>query len=279
MSKHFFQNATLRLVLLKTYRAYARSMVWRQGPKVFINSIPKAGTHLATAIIEEVPGLMQSRLHIDMWDVHSGKERLAPIADFKADVARFKRLLSEVRAGQIATGHLPWNPEIAAALRDMNFKVVFITRSPKDIVNSNLHYIKGLKRIYIHERLMREYATDEERRDAIEKGIPPRFPGDPCLDSIADIFKAYDGWANEESSEKLVLAFEDLVGMRGGGSQEKRIDSIKKIVAHVGLRPDPSVVEEIERASRSKRSFTFRSGKIGEGKSTSQASNSGAPSK
>jgi len=263
MSKHFFQNETLRLVLLRTYRFYARSMFWRRGPKVFINSIPKAGTHLATAIIEEVPGLMQSRLHIDMWDVHAGKEKFAPIGTFKADARKFRNLLATVRGGQIVTGHLPWNSVIYEVLSEMGFRVIFITRAPQDIVNSNFHYIKGLRRIYIHNRLMNDYSTDEERRQAIEEGIPPRFEGDPCLDGISSILQAYQGWLDLTDNRTLPIAFENLVGAAGGGSQEARTESIRKIMEHVSMADNPELVAQVERASRSKKSFTYRSGKIG----------------
>ena len=49
MSKNFVQNALLRQSLLTAYRGYARAQFWRSGPRIFVNSIPKAGTHLLTA--------------------------------------------------------------------------------------------------------------------------------------------------------------------------------------------------------------------------------------
>ena len=266
MSKHFFQNATLRLVLLKTYRAYARSMVWRQGPKVFINSIPKAGTHLATAIIEEVPGLMQSRLHVEMWDIHKGPEAVAPIEVFQPDIEQFRRMLATVRTGQIATAHLPWHPGLYEVAKAMGFKTIFVTRKPEDVERSTLYYIKGLRRHFMHRRLMEDYQTDEERLAAVRQGIPPRFPGDAALVGTNELRERFMGWAqNDEVNGSLVLNFEDIVGSRGGGSHAARKNAIGAILRHLDLEPSETLVNQIDSRSADKKSFTFRSGKIGSG--------------
>lgn len=264
MSKHFFQNATLRLLLLKSYRAYARSMFWRRGPKVFINSIPKAGTHLATAIIEEVPGLMQSRLHIEMWDIHEGPETLAPMDAFRPDIKKFKKLLATVRPGQIATAHLPWHPALYDAVEASGFRTIFITRQPEDVARSTLYYIKGLRRHFMHRRLMENYHSDEERLLAVREGIPARFEGDPSLEGTYDLRSRFMGWTRPGgANSSLVLEFEDLVGSNGGGSQSARRSAILSILGYLNM-PNPDVLaDEIDASSLNKKSFTFRSGKIG----------------
>ena len=45
MSKHFFQNELARKFLKKIYRMYAYSFMFSNKKKIFINSIPKAGTN------------------------------------------------------------------------------------------------------------------------------------------------------------------------------------------------------------------------------------------
>jgi Sulfotransferase domain. len=272
MSKHFFQNETLRLVLLRTYRFYARSMFWRRGPKVFINSIPKAGTHLATAIIEEVPGLMQSRLHIDMWDVHAGEEKLVPVPVFTPDVLKLRNLLATVRPGQIATGHLPWHPDLHQVLTDMGFNIIFVIRDPEDVVMSTFHYVKGLRRHFMYQRLMTDYATDAERIEAVRRGIPARFPGDTSLEGTYDLRARFLGWQNVTGwGAPLVLEFENIVGKRGGGSHDARRRSIDQIIRFVGMEPSKSLIDEIDARSINKKSFTFRGGKIGEGRQSGGA--------
>ena len=80
MSKNFVQNALLRKSLLTAYRGYARAQIWRSGPRIFVNSIPKAGTHLLTAELEKFPQLQNSRLHIQAHKVNAATAS----ADFKS---------------------------------------------------------------------------------------------------------------------------------------------------------------------------------------------------
>jgi hypothetical protein len=267
MSKYFFQNEILRSCLLSVYRGYARTHFWRNGERVFVNSIPKAGTHLATAVLTEVPGLMHSQLHVDMWQVHSGPEVNGSLEDFRPCSDRFRRLLSGVRGGQIVTGHLPWHPVLFDVLREMQFKTIFVSRNADDIVESNLHYIGGLRRHFMHDRLIGDFATEADRRKALMLGIPARFVGDDRLIGTADLVQGFLGWSKIADPAILHLTFEELIGERGGGSHQSRLDCIARVLAFLGKSSTADNVGRVHRRSLNKKSFTFRSGRINSGKS------------
>ncbi|WP_424934479.1 hypothetical protein [Amaricoccus macauensis] len=260
---NFFQNAVMRSVMLNLFTVATRSMFWRKGPRVFVNSIPKAGTHLLTSILEEVPGIMLSRAHIDVNDVAgSNWQAHSPMSQFELDVSKLVRFLRTIRGGQVASGHLPWVPEIIETLNELNFVTIFMSRNCDDILNSRYHYISGLRRHHLHSRLMEDYSNEAARRQALVDGIPWR-QDKPGTEPAAVYFAAYERW--ETNSGALQVRFEDLVGAHGGGSDIRRKEALAQILNAIGVPHDAVAVERLHQMSLNKKSFTLRSGRIGEG--------------
>ncbi|MEH6683730.1 MAG: sulfotransferase domain-containing protein [Qipengyuania sp.] len=249
MSKHFVQNSTVRKLGLTAYRLRARSQFWRTGPRVFINSVPKAGTHLVTAELAKVDQMQNSYLHLDnrrfsdSSDLSdgSGQIRLNVIT---ADIAK-------VQKGQFFTGHVAWDRGLEDMLREAGIKIVFVTRDPRAVLVSRYNYILGLKRHWLH-RFLNGYSKDpvERYRLLIEGHM-----GTPKLLSTTDRLLAYIPWIEREIVH--TIRFEDVVGTRGGRSDVQKEAELKLLATFLGL--DVEDVES-ETLTRETTSVTFRNG-------------------
>ena len=259
MSSHFFQSAKLRSVLISGYRLYARSQIARKGPKIFINSIPKAGTHLVTTILDEIPGIMHSRLHVDTWRISTVKRRQS-LMEFTLDKEAFIRELASVRAGQFASGHIPWHPCVLDTLKEQGFKTIFVTRDPEAILRSRFHYIAGLRRHPLHRQLMEDYDSEESRWAALRLGMPNRGAEKPGTDSYEQYLNAFSGWTEQNMDDQFhIVQFEELIGTKGGGSDAVRIEALDQLLNKLAL--NRLSANELHNRSLGKKSVTYRAGK------------------
>lgn len=231
MSKHFIQSAALRGLALAGLRAVARSQVWRTGPKIFVNSIPKAGTHLVTAELKTFPQLQNSWLHIETRQVNRLSVNQSRVSTVDIDKIKFQKLCNAVRSGQFFTAHLFYDPIICNDLQKRMVKTLFVTRDPRDVLISNLHYITKLKRHFLHKFFTETLRSDDDRLDTLVRGTP----GPPFVRSLRDTLAAYVPWIGADGV--LTIRFEDLVGSRGGGDDEARKQTLIRIASHCGLNP------------------------------------------
>ncbi len=251
MASHFFQNALARDVAIAGYRLYARSQVWRTGPRIFVNSIPKAGTHLLISELKRHPALQDSGLWVRARFVNQLAANNERIKDFDLDKQAFSRMVGTVRNGQFFWAHLHHDPKIFEVLSEGDIKTVFVIRHPLDVLVSNFHYIKSLKRHSKHDFFVNTLTTDAERIDALINGNQS-----PYMGSMRAKLEEYLGWLKEP--DVLTVKYEDLVGERGGGDDRLRGQTFAAIYEHCGLeRP-----ERLISADASRTSATFRKGKI-----------------
>lgn len=269
MSSNFVQNATLRSVGLGAYRLYAQAMFWRTGPKVMINSIPKAGTHLLTTYVQNSPSLMDAHLHIQRWDVlklptgapTESWDRVSLRDD------RLHKLLRTVRGGQIVTGHLYYLAAANEVFASQGFRVVNLVRNPRDMLVSRLHYILGLKRHHLHHALADQYPDGKSRLKALIVGP------DAGKDNVGGLFRPYRtmlegfvGWT--DAPDVLTLRYEDLVGAKGGGDRKVQEASLSRFFEHVGQPMSHEKIAEIIDEGAAQKSATLRKGRIGDWRET-----------
>ena len=259
----FFQSKQLRRGLIAGYRVYARSMFFLPGPRIFVNSVAKSGTHLLTRILESRPGTMLSGIHVPWWQCHTAPIEHGLTPDFEVDRDKFARCLAGARPGQIVTSHFPWRPEIAETLRAAGYAIVFQMRDPRDTLVSQLRYILGLRRHFLRERILSEFADDDARLMALITGAPPRGAGETApLEPIGVLLAHRVGWLGHPDIH--VCRFEDLVGARGGGDAEAQRREIEAVCAHVGRPIDDDGVTRLVAGLAKGKSATFRRGVIGD---------------
>ncbi len=258
-----FQNATLRTLILSGYRVYAKSIFFLPEPRILVNSIPKAGTHLLTAFLCELPKVMLSGTHIKNWKVNSNAHGPLDNDVFSFDVEAFEKLICAANTGQIITAHLPWMNTLAEVLTAHNVRTIFLIRDPRDVVVSKLHYIKSLQRHHFHDFLTRRIDNDEDRLMALIKGIDGEYKGRKYkMKSIGEILKDYSGWVKYHQA--ITTQFEMIIGDRGGGNIERQEAEFKRIADFVGRPLDRNRLREIVNRLATKSSFTLRRGIIGD---------------
>ena len=108
---------------------------------VFVNSIPKSGTYLLAAILEEL-GLDSTHWHVfeTFYDDYTD----VPLEIARVHPERFRirepveRTANRLRPGQFAVGHLPYNDRTRQALR--NCFVIFLKRDLRECLVSHMRW-------------------------------------------------------------------------------------------------------------------------------------------
>jgi len=253
MSKHFVQNASLRATMLAGYRVWARLQFWRTGPRIFVNSLPKAGTHLLTAELARFAGLRNSGLHLEASRLGVAGATTAdgyPVIDPR----KVASAIRTVRGGQFFSAHLYWSQELEEAIFESGAATLFMIRDPRDILLSRMHYILGLRRHRLHDFLGRRFATDDDRLRVLVVGNA----ADPYIRPMRADLASFARWIGRPGV--LTVRFEELVGQRGGGSESAKHAALAAIANHCGL--DPSGLAD-QAASSAGATPTLRKGKIG----------------
>ena len=93
-------------------------------------------------------------------------------------------------------------------------------RDPRDIVVSQMFYVLKRKRHSHHQHFSSLNSDREKLMTAIK--------GEPSVNttSIGERLEKYSGWLD---SGAFVVRFEDLIGYRGGGSEDKQRMVLKSI--------------------------------------------------
>ena len=254
-------NPLFRKMGVPVYRTYARAVVFLPGPPIFVNSVPKAGTHLLTSLLDRFPKVMFSGEHRTLNQFESDCQGQTSTAE--ADWDQVRRWLRSQRKGQYCTVHFPAAEPVFAALEEFRFASLFLIRDPRDIVVSHAHYVAGLERHFLHEHYTRVLRTPEDRLMASIVGVPGSA-GRPLLPSIGSRLASYAGWLRHPRT--LVLKFEDLIGAAGGGDASSQRRTIDDIAWHISRPLDDVQRVRVAAGVHAKGSATLRRGVIGDWK-------------
>jgi hypothetical protein len=253
-------RATTRSASRAAYAAWMGSVVrWRPAPRVLVNSVPKAGTHLVVGALSRLPKMTYAGVHVQPETL--ARVSGAPIATGESVVSlRMARTqLAGIRNGQYATAHLPAWPGFEAALGDLGFRVLLVVRDPRDIAVSFAFYATKLETHHLHRRF-RALDSDEDRIRASITGLPAT--GDsPELLPIDERVGAFLPWTS--AADVKVVRFEDLIGARGGGSRETQIATVSEIAEFVVRPLDATGAQRVADAVWTTSSTTFRRGVSG----------------
>jgi hypothetical protein len=219
-------------------------MIINEGPRVLANSTPKAGTNLLLNALQAMPNT------VDRWSYHID-ETLPGV----------EKQLRASRRGQIISSHLPWSQSIAKLCHDLNYRLLLIVRDPRDIAISNVNYVTRMDLSHPLHRIMASLPDDDTRL------LNMIDPSDELLEKLPNIWKNYGlstflPWLDEPNC--LIVRFEDLVGERGGGSDELQRNAIREIANHIGADVNQSFIDSIASGLFGNTgSKTFHKGQIG----------------
>jgi len=224
---------------------------WRHPayPRVFLNSIPKAGTHLLTTLLER----MDYHLY---WN-----QPFNPNLLLDYDSSEFRPHLKNVLPGEYIVEHLPWQRGGEDILNEFGFKIVFVYRDPRASAISFARYVGEQHR---YHRLHRYFASLPDL-DARVRATLDGISGDKSKNGHgrvphAELYDSFLPWKN--SPTVFSVSFEALVGERGGGSSEVQRKAVADFFAHLGIEGDDQKIRRVAESVFNEQSATFRSAQI-----------------
>jgi hypothetical protein len=214
-------------------------------PKFFMNSIPKSGTHLLKQILLGIPNVT----HHYQNELYEG---------YPYQLKEHFQKLSSMRENEFGAGHIYYSHEWSEMLKRLGMKQIFIIRDPRDIIVSFNHFILNKYPYHPLYHHLKQCKTNKARYRIFIHGAKLEQMIYP---SIAQWLNPYKGWLKDTNT--FSLTFEDLV--RSKPSLRNQVDRLAHYLWQ-GLKPPIPIAEMVHRMEANidpTKSFTFRSGKVG----------------
>ncbi|MEK3905366.1 sulfotransferase domain-containing protein [Paenibacillus sp. FSL R7-0179] len=211
-------------------------------PIVFLNSVPKSGTHLMKQILEGIPGMSQNP-----HEFYEG---------YPEDSGLHYQRLQLVRSGHFTAGHVYYSPRWSGMLRELKIKPLFLNRDLRDVVISYTYFITDKYPNHPLRPYLLSLPDRNQQFLALIQGIPElQYP------SIAAWYRQFAGWSGE--ADCLQIAFEHLVD-----SHSSRRRTMEQLIHYLWAdKPLPlpldTILNAMEQNINPKASYTFRTGTTG----------------
>lgn len=261
-------SRTLRRAGISAYSSVVRANRFLPSPRVLLNGPPKSGTHLLSDCLSLMPKTMFSGRHFALSDffvdkTHSGARSHGSESYPELHEPRLTKFLGRCPQGMFVTAHARFHPVLEALINELQFKQVLLLRDPRDVVVSHTFYVKREPLHFHHEYFTQTLKSDEECMMATIRGFgPDAANGGASLLPIGESFAGFLPWLDEPFT--LAIRFEDLVGPRGGGDDERQLAAIEAIGDFVGRSVDRERAQHIAQKMYGKGSLTFRKGQKGD---------------
>lgn len=256
--------------------------------RLFINSLPKSGTHLLAKAAElfgyqehfdpknlddsarvtpiffnyrEVRDALVRQRSLDQMtpDGDDSGIYVGTLTPVYAGVEDFRRWFNGLAPGRYVLGHVGYSPALGPLLQQCGVAHLFIIREPQAVVASLLSFIldtRGMPHPHFLEADFRQM-TPSQRLDLLLDGGYAPIAGVEVT-PFAQVYRTMLGWRGDPDC--LVVTFEDLVGPQGGGSVARQMAAGERIAAHLGLPFEPVADRFGEIYSPASR--TFREGQV-----------------
>lgn len=187
-----------------------------------------------------------------------GPEKITVGVEFPREIGRrwLERRLSRVPEGSVVSAHCIYSPQFGELLAGQKMRTVCILRDPRDTAVSHMHYVKQRPR----HRAYREYMSLPSDHERLMVSIRGGRLGRHTLESLEERYRNFLGWEREGGA--AMVRFEDLVGPRGGGSEEAQRRAVERVVEHLDLEVDERKILFI-RENLFGSGRTFRKGRAG----------------
>lgn len=205
---------------------------------VLLNSIPKAGTHMLEEMLEVVPELsFAGKKTISCWESADAKTL--------ASITRMRR-------GYFSLAHLPALPEVVCAVEEANAKVIFLIRDPRDVVLSFSNYVLHIDKTHMAHNYLASFDTEEEVIQAVIEG------NKPGVANLKVLLEKFSGW--EGLPFVLICKYEDFLSPSRGGDKKRQEAAIRRILQHIEVHPEESLISSMLDRLSSESSSTFNQG-------------------
>lgn len=213
--------------------------------RMFVNSVPKAGTHLLGLALKAMPACKDSGVFLSHLG-HDGNQR---------DLADSSATLKRIRSGYFVSGHMPWSLEDGALLEQLGYRTLLLIRDPRDVALSQIDHAV--------ERPVNRYHRTLVELPTREAQLAFMLEGGPLVGSSSEAppfdhyMRSYLLW-----SGALVVRFEDLAGMRGGADPDVQITTLCTIATHFQIDLDVRAVNDVVHEMTNAHTPTLRKGQV-----------------
>lgn len=212
-------------------------------PKIYCSTIPKAGTHLLERILT-LNSPLKRYFHITLDEI-----RHSSIPD-----EQLQQVLSRVSEGEFILSHLYHKAKRENIVRDNDFRIIQLIRDPRDIIVSDCFYIANNKN-HPNHKIFAGKSLSERIRLCILGDLEYSV-------NYVDIGKKLQYYLDWIQCNPFVFRYEDFIN----SDLNQKADIIAHLYNFLGVALNRESIKGIAEKSISKKSVTFRSGKIGKWK-------------
>lgn len=218
-------------------------MMNRTTDRILVNSVPKSGTYLLSKTVNLLGyrnfTLRENLLQKVIWGLGLGHPKALGYETISVNWGRrlyewigigrhsvtvpigadsplqipaklAARWLQTTPPRSFIVGHVPWSPTMDRLLQQHGYKHIVITRDPRDVVISLVHYVSRPSH-NLYADFMR-LAEDERVPFVITGGYAP-ISGRHVA-GVEALFRSVMDW--KQSKNCLMVQFENLIGEKGG---------------------------------------------------------------
>lgn len=246
--------------------------------RVLVISIPKAGTHMLTKCItlfgnETLASAYTKEPKPDQaaFNRYDTYNQLPPPNNYKGIyyfpvvgyLPRLAAYLKRPTENRLFWTHWPYTKEFDDFLKDKTLANFLLVRDPRDMIVSLAYMLhKSLRTDESIEpvKIMSDL-IDASQQHYIKWGVEIHEAYPIIFDEgIVNFYNRYFPWLKVKNVK--MVRFEDLVGSKGGGSDDVQRHVIDGIARHIGITLSPEKIKYVQENLFGE-SGTFRDGQIG----------------
>ncbi|MBC2714659.1 MAG: sulfotransferase domain-containing protein [Desulfobacteraceae bacterium] len=232
---------------------------------IFVDSLPKSGTHLLARALTMLPGIAHSGTHLERRSIArfvdpdidypvEGREDI----DIQNDIVWIERLLASIPSGQFLTAHMNYHPKTHAALKSLNYKILVAIRDPRDVVLSWAEFI-AKEETHLLYPFFKDTDLDYRITCGIQ-GVTSEITKTRPQPSIARLVNWHLKWKTQANA--FVVLFENLVGEKGGSTRDRQRGVLEDLCKSLGAGCSADTIDSIC-DSLFGGTYTFNRGVIG----------------
>lgn len=252
LSRRVRRVRNVRRVAVPLYQAYRRATAPRNGNRMLVNSMAKAGTHLLSSQLTRLPEVTFSGIGA-IQEHHATSVGLGGAMP-AYDAAALQRQLASCPRASFVMSHLFWDEATEAMVDELGFHMVQVVRDPRDVLVSLLHYIRGFPGHPSYSVIAQQFNTWDEQMVAAIEGFPPSIYGRGWAPFSARI-ENFQPWL----SRVPTLRYESFVS---ADPSVRRMEQVR-LLDGLGLPIDNKTLELMSAGIGDKWSATYRQGGAG----------------
>ena len=221
--------------------------------RVFLTSIPKCGTHLLLAFLQNL-GWVRSRcdttgygkslseflrLREQFGPEHDDEEMRTLRAAVTSGRDQLLNHLRQVPPNGVVAEHCIYDEALLSALRELDYQVIFMMRDPRDqLISYRNHALRepGHKNFDRFKRQERQTTY----RDLLA-GSPSERDGESNIAPVTRVYSQFERWLDAPGVH--VMAFEHLVGAKGNGSRLRQLFEADELARRIAPEPETDLDE------------------------------------